>query len=398
VKVISPTIVEVSKKIVSKPAAHLNKYDVFLADKNFKTPPGYVDQEKVIYGFNSFTKNQIFRYEKGVVRIFLPGYEKASRTYIAGSFNNWDPKKTAMQFVDSGWMIKMPLPAGKYLYKFIVDGRWMPDPNNRFQENDGLGNINSVFYCANYQFTLNGYKDAKKVYVAGTFNSWNRNELKMRKVASGWILPMYLKDGTYSYKFLVDDVWVNDPANVKQRPDVAGNKNSVITKGDEHIFRLKGYTNARQVILAGNFNKWNPTELLMEKTSTGWELPYSLSPGNYEYKFIVDGRWMIDFDNPYTTGSGSTTNSCLAYKPNHVFKLDGEYHAHEVIVTGSFNNWNKKGYRMVKQGDVWTFPIYLSKGKHLYKFIIDGKWILDPANKLWEQNEFSTGNSVLWVK
>jgi hypothetical protein len=33
----------------------------------------------------------------------------------------------------------------------------------------------------------------------------------------------------------------------------------------------------------------------------------------------------------------------------------------------------------------------------LYKFIVDGKWILDPGNKLWEQNAENTGNSILWI-
>jgi hypothetical protein len=49
-------------------------------------------------------------------------------------------------------------------------------------------------------------------------------------------------------------------------------------------------------------------------------------------------------------------------------------------------------------GNEWEIALHLSKGKHLYKFIVDGKWILDPANKLWEQNEHNTGNSVLWFE
>jgi hypothetical protein len=29
---------------------------------------------------------------------------------------------------------------------------------------------------------------------------------------------------------------------------------------------------------------------------------------------------------------------------------------------------------------------------------VDGKWMIDPANDLWEDNEFGTGNSVLWIE
>jgi hypothetical protein len=52
---------------------------------------------------------------------------------------------------------------------------------------------------------------------------------------------------------------------------------------------------------------------------------------------------------------------------------------------------------MQHKGDEWTFSVHLSPGKHLYKFIVDGVWMKDPDNKLWEQNEYNTGNSVIWI-
>jgi len=232
--------------------------------------------------------------------------------------------------------------------------------------------------------------------LAGTFNNWNRKELKMDRSGGGWELPVYLKNGTYSYKYLVEGKWITDPSAAKTRTDGAGNLNSVIGLGDEYIFRLNGFTSAKRVILAGTFNNWNTNELVMGKTAEGWKLHHNLAPGNYEYKFIVDGKWITDPANPYTSGSGDFVNSCLSFKPNHTFMLAEFQNAWKVIVTGSFNNWNTDGYRMVKMDGKWTFPVYLSSGKHLYKFIVDGKWILDPSNKLWEENEFGNGNSVLW--
>jgi hypothetical protein len=29
--------------------------------------------------------------------------------------------------------------------------------------------------------------------------------------------------------------------------------------------------------------------------------------------------------------------------------------------------------------------------------IVDKEWKLDPGNELWEENEYGTGNSVLWI-
>jgi 1,4-alpha-glucan branching enzyme len=69
--------------------------------------------------------------------------------------------------------------------------------------------------------------------------------------------------------------------------------------------------------------------------------------------------------------------------------------AKEVHLAGNFNDWS--GYTMKKVDGVWAMDIYLPPGKCLYKFIVDGKWIIDPGNELWEQNEFGNGNSVLWV-
>ena len=134
----------------------------------------------------------------------------------------------------------------------------------------------------------------------------------------------------------------------------------------------------------------------MERSADGWQLPYFLAPGNYEYKFIADGQWLIDPANPYTLGEGRHTNSFLAVAPNHIFVLDAHPDARQVIVTGSFNNWSQTGYRMARIDGRWTLPIHLAPGKHTYKFIVDGRWITDPSNEQWEENEQGTGNSVLW--
>ena len=89
-------------------------------------------------------------------------------------------------------------------------------------------------------------------------------------------------------------------------------------------------------------------------------------------------------------------NSYLIIEPNHTFLLKGFAEARQVFIAGDFNGWNPAAFPMKKTAEGWTFELHLPPGKTRYKFIVDGKWILDPANKLWEQNEFGTGNSVLW--
>lgn len=52
---------------------------------------------------------------------------------------------------------------------------------------------------------------------------------------------------------------------------------------------------ARVVSVAGTFNNWDTHSLLAAKGRNGnWTVKVALTPGNYEYKFIVDGSWLND--------------------------------------------------------------------------------------------------------
>ncbi len=52
---------------------------------------------------------------------------------------------------------------------------------------------------------------------------------------------------------------------------------------------------AQHVLLAGDFNNWNPEAHPLQRTSNGmWKISVSLSPGRYEYKYLVDGEWHND--------------------------------------------------------------------------------------------------------
>ncbi len=350
------------------------------------------------YGINDFKKPNTFACDSQRACFVLPGHPNAQSVYLSGSFNQWSTMQMPMQKSDSGWVACTTLTAGKYLYKFIVDGRWMRDPNNKNRERDGRSGYNSVVYCYNHTFKLNGYTDARSVVVAGSFNGFNPRELSMHKSNGGWELPLYLREGTHSYKFVVDGQWITDPANPVTREDGRGNINSFVGIGDTIVFTLDTVLNAQRVILAGTFNQWNTAELVMQKKDNHWYLPYVLAPGNYEYKFIADGIWLTDPSNPYTTGSGEFMNSFVAYKPTHIFRLKGYEEAKQVLVSGSFNGWSTQDFRMVRKDGEWVFPYHLSPGRYSYKFIVDGEWIADPANTLWETNEFGEKNSVIWVE
>ena len=65
---------------------------------------------------------------------------------------------------------------------------------------------------------------------------------------------------------------------------------------------------SQAVYLVGDFNDWRPTAGKMNKGKNGaFQIKMKLAPGDYQYKFIVDGVWLNDPNaeeqvmNPYGT-------------------------------------------------------------------------------------------------
>jgi 1,4-alpha-glucan branching enzyme len=68
---------------------------------------------------------------------------------IAGDFNAWKPISTPMQRTRDGvWQMRLPLPAGRYRYRLIVDGKWMTDPSNDRVETNEFGELNNIVEVA----------------------------------------------------------------------------------------------------------------------------------------------------------------------------------------------------------------------------------------------------------
>jgi len=370
-----------------------------LAD--FGTQGGIDDPGRGLsYGKNNWLDQAPVATMEDGARIFrLTNIPSATSVYIAGSFNEWSTMSHPMTTQDGKeWELKLHLAPGRHVYKFLVDEfKWMADPLNPQVEMDTYGGEQSVLFVENHTFQLKGYHQAQEVRVTGSFNNWNERELLMLRTQDGWELPMFLGEGTHAYKFIVDGQWMLDPDNSVIRDDGSGNQNSFVSIGDTIYFQLSGFTQAKDVYVAGEFNVWNFSELRMQQTQEGWVLPYVLPPGNYEYKFKVDETYLPDPVNPLSKGQGDFMNSIIVVKPNVELVLKGYPDASSVAVSGDFNAWDNQGFTMKKRQGDWIIQLYLAPGKMRYKFIVDGQWILDPDNPFYEENEYGTGNSVKWI-
>jgi len=350
------------------------------------------------YGVNRLRWPGTQELADGRTRFFLKGHSDAGLVLLSGSFNGWNRTELVMQQVEGGWVIDVNLQPGKHLYKFIVDGNWINDPGNEQREDDLYNGFNSVYFRTNHVFRLrDDLVNAKRVYLSGSFNDWREKELDLKLNGAYWELPVYLPNGTHAYKFIADKTWLLDPENPIVLQGTGGHDNNYISFGDTSWFYLPGFKNAKDVFLCGDFNAWAETELRMKRNENGWELPYVIGPGQYQYKFRVDGVWIADPENPLRIGEPPFDNSVITIQPNYTFKLGGFADARKVLISGTFNGWNETDFVMQRQGNDWVYQVYLPYGKHYYKFIVDGQWITDPENPLWEENEHRTGNSVVWL-
>jgi len=116
-------------------------------------------------------------------------------------------------------------------------------PDNNFE---GMGLIGFNFYGKKYEipvkvnkpqnieFTFSPGKEYTKVYLFGSFNSWNRSDLEMKNKDSAYQVTIPLEPGRYQYKYFADGVELIDPANPEKMPNGMGDYNSVLTVEPKH--------------------------------------------------------------------------------------------------------------------------------------------------------------------
>lgn len=169
---------------------------------------------------------------------------------------------------------------------------------------------------------------------------------------------------------------------------------------------------AKSVHLAGDFNSWaenqegkvNRPEFLMVKGKDGvWRKTVKVGGGKHAYKFVVDGsNWVsdpsvkeMDKDGnsilvvegvPSAPAASAASLSSGEFAPKEVsggVKFMYKGNAKKVTVAGQFNKWSMDATAMKEEkAGILSVIVALPVGNQLYKFVVDGQWILDPANPL----------------
>ncbi|MEO1128421.1 MAG: AAA family ATPase [Planctomycetota bacterium] len=80
----------------------------------------------------------------GVLFVYPAGPEADVR--LASDVNGWSPEAHRMRFNPAmgAHQICIPFPTGRHRYRYVVDGRWISDPNNPLSEPNPFGQLDSI--------------------------------------------------------------------------------------------------------------------------------------------------------------------------------------------------------------------------------------------------------------
>ncbi|MCX7679173.1 MAG: hypothetical protein N2316_08125 [Spirochaetes bacterium] len=168
-------------------------------------------------------------------------------------------------------------------------------------------------------------RQADKVEIAGNFSHWRPHAME-RGNQGVWfyLITIPMKNNDIHYKLRVDGIWTYDPHNPERIDDGAGSFISIAPPFRQHESRQVSYRilgngivefrlykpNARFVSIVGDFNHWNPENDILRRGTDGiWRLKKRLAPGEYRYKYLIDGQWEVDLFNQYSA-SDDTGGIC----------------------------------------------------------------------------------------
>lgn len=286
----------------------------FQVTSQTKEVKGYrIEGNDVVF---SFDKREYQKYIKENGKKILLEDFNIENVVVSGQFNNWSKNKWRMTKVDENiYELRKSIDDFDdnftWEFKFVINNTHWAEPfkndlnivkAKKYGFNLGVYNlnlfVNHPVKNGNAKFKLRGHSSAKKVVLSGSFNKWNERMFLMTKTEEGWELNLQLKPGEYEYKFIIDGHWIEDIDNPYKRKNEFDGYNSIIDIREYVTFKLKGYPNAKEIILSGSFNNWSENEYKMTNADGLWKYTLLLSGGKHHYKYIIDNKWVVDPYNP----------------------------------------------------------------------------------------------------
>ncbi len=170
-----------------------------------------------------------------------------------------------------------------------------------------------VVYENGILFTFEG-RDTDDIYLSGSFYHWNKR-VKLHKNRFGIhfaFIPIETPKGLYTYRFMVNGIWLNDPQQTLWVADGYGTEISAIDLrsalvsfktspkhlgGNRYQFFLKD-KNYKTVSWVGSRNRWDPFVNPMSLKDGYWTLTLEMDPKQVFYLYRIDDENRLDPANP----------------------------------------------------------------------------------------------------
>ena len=157
-----------------------------------------------------------------------------------------------------------------------------------------------------------------KYFVGNVFNTIINNNVRLKE-SSSFGVPIITYDkrssGAEDYNNLAYEVVQTEPPQRAKLRKENFQKSKKWEDQEKEAVLFEHYDpDADSVYIAGDFNGWIVDQKSkLQNTKEGyWTKKYNLEQGRYRYKFIVDGKWVIDATNPKTESDDvGVTNSVL---------------------------------------------------------------------------------------
>ncbi|MFW6137759.1 MAG: hypothetical protein ACOC7U_01165 [Spirochaetota bacterium] len=173
--------------------------------------------------------------------------------------------------------------------------------------------------------------------------------------------------------------------------------------------------------VGGEFNNWEKIHPMKKNRHGIYVYLYNrtgkkgivLEPGQYRYRYLVNGMWVKDPLNPRTVEDQYGTKLSIFdvkkpiimvnqnpvhFKNNfYVFYYKNDK-AEEVYLVGDFNNWDPYSLPMQKnKAGLWEVVVDLVPGSHYYRFYVDGVYRKDPLGRKLVYDRFDNVYSAVKI-
>ena len=162
-----------------------------------------------------------------------------------------------------------------------------------------------TLYDGRTRYARKTLSEIREMYKDLCFDTVIRQNVKLREAASRGKPINFISrraNGALDYASLAVEVEAEGEALAEQLTERATETQGAVTPSREVVVHFRD-TGASDVRIAGDFNGWVPDKgvrslIESEGETRVWTKILQLPPGRYMYRYVVDGEWREDPENP----------------------------------------------------------------------------------------------------